>query len=94
MSSQFTTVRQVAEAVAREINIIDWKPNYSTDFPKRRTDPVGGWRTPTLGMSCDARQGVPRTYSVLLPDGRRFSGTKAQLLEWAALHLQRTGEKA
>lgn len=83
--SAFTTISQVAHAVAREIGI-DWKPNYSTDYPRRK-DPGAAWHAPTVGMSCDARQGVPRTYCVLLPDGRSFSGTKAQLLEWAAMHL-------
>lgn len=79
----FTTITQVAHAVAREIGVPG--PAYANDYPyrhDRQQGIVGG-----MGHRGSGR-GMERRYWVKLTDGRSFEGTKAQLLEWAAMHLQ------
>jgi len=79
MASQFTTVRQVAEAVGAEQRRLRY-PHLRFDF-----------YPPGMGHYGSSR-GMERRYWVNLGDGRVFEGYKAQLLEWAALHLRLAGE--
>jgi hypothetical protein len=78
----YTTVMDVARAVAREIGVPG--PAYAMDYPYRYDRATGN----TTGMThFGSGRGNERQYRVNLGDGRTFEGTKHQLFEWAALHL-------
>lgn len=85
MSTTFTTIRQVAEAVAVELRVPP--PRHPQDYPRDM-----GWKH---GMGhTSAGRGMERRYWVRLPDGRGFQGTKDQLLSWADMHLAQPQEAA
>ena len=78
----YTTVMDVARAVAREIGVPG--PAYVMDYPylyDRQRGPLGG-----MSHRGSGRDGK-RRYWVKLLDGREFLGSKEELFEWAALHL-------
>lgn len=79
----FTTITQVAHAVAREIGVPG--PAYANDYPYRY-EPLTTGVIAGMGHRGSGR-GEERRYWVKLLDGREFLGTKAQLLDWAAMHL-------
>ena len=84
----FTTISQVVAAVSRELNLPP--PAHSCDYPYlwgRTNGVIAG-----MGHRGSGR-GQERRYWVRLLDGRSFEGTKAQLLDWAALHLAQQQEQ-
>lgn len=82
----FTTIRKVAEAVAREIGAEP--PQHAQHYPYRYDKALGGFGMSHRGSG----RGEERRYWVKLTDGREFLGTKAQLFDWAAMHLQQPQE--
>lgn len=78
----YTTVMDVARAVAREIGVPG--PAYAMDYPYRYDRVTGA----NAGMGHrGSSRGTERRYWVNLGDGRTFEGSKQGLFEWAALHL-------
>lgn len=79
----YTTISQIVAAVSKELQLPP--PAHSCDYPyiwTRTEGVVAG-----MGHSRSGRDGQGRRYWVRLLDGRSFEGTKAQLFEWAAMHL-------
>lgn len=87
-TTPFTTIRQVAEAVAREIGVA--APQHAQDYPCFYDKTLGHFGMGHKG----APRGGQRRYWVRLDAGREFHGLKADLLEWAALHLNHAEEAA
>jgi hypothetical protein len=78
----FTTISQIVAAVSKELLLPP--PAHCCDYPYicNRTEGMSAG----MGHRGSGR-GQERRYWVRLLDGRSFKGTKAQLFEWAALHL-------
>ena len=84
----YTTISQVAAAVAQELGVNP--PQHPQDYPCRYDKLTGHFGMGHMG----APRGGLRRYWVRLDDGREFCGLKAELLEWANLHLQPLQEAA